>query len=79
MSLQEYEMVRVRQLLSSPEDYDGWCVNLRPPRIGDIGTVLNTLEAPGLPARYVVESSQPDGITVWFSDFQEEELECIER
>ena len=78
MGLQEYEMVRVRQVRSSPEEYDGWRINQRTPRIGDVGTVLTILEAPGLPMRYVVECSQPDGITVWLSDFQEEELERLE-
>ena len=59
---------------SPPESYDGWRINQRPPRVGDVGTIVEILQAPGLSDRYVVETSGPDGITVWLGDFQAEEL-----
>ncbi len=73
----QYELVRVRQLLRTPESYDGWRVNQRPPQVGDVGTLLDILHAPGIPDSYVVESSDADGVTVWLGDFAEDELEPL--
>jgi hypothetical protein len=75
--LKQYGLVRVRQLLQAAVEYDGWRVNQRPPQVGDVGTLLDILNAPGLPDRYVVESSGADGITVWLGDFAAEELEAV--
>jgi uncharacterized protein YjaZ len=75
--LKQYGLVRVRQLLQPAVDYDGWRVNQRPPNVGDVGTLLDILQAPGLPDRYVVEASGADGITVWLGDFAGEELEAV--
>jgi hypothetical protein len=61
-------------LLRLSEAYEGWRVNQRPPRVGDRGTVVDILQAPGLPDKYVVEASGPDGITVWLGDFTADEL-----
>ena len=78
-TLRQYGMVRVRRLLRPPDAYDGWRVNLRPPRVGDVGTVLDVLS--GIndgPDGYVVESSGPDGVSVWLGDFLATELEPLE-
>jgi hypothetical protein len=76
--LPQYALVRVRQLLRSPEEYDGWDVNQRPPRIGDVGTIVDVLTALGIPEEdYVVECSGPGGIEVWLGDFTFEELELV--
>jgi hypothetical protein len=75
--MKQYRLVRVRQLLQPAGEYDGWRVNQRPPQVGDVGTLLDILNAPGLPDRYVVESSGADGITVWLGDFAAEELEAV--
>jgi len=77
--LRQYGMVRVRELLQPPDAYNGWNVNQRPPRVGDVGTVVDI--SPGVdggPDRYVVESSGPDGVTIWLGDFSAAELELIE-
>lgn len=76
-SLEQYGVVRIRQLLQPATEYDGWRVNQRLPQVGDVGTLLDILHAPGLPDRYVVESSGADGITVWLGDFAAEELEPV--
>lgn len=73
--LRLYEAVRVCQLLQRPSEYDGWRVNQRSPQVGDTGTLVEILHAPGLPDRYVVESCGPGGITIWLGDFAAEELE----
>lgn len=78
MSLQQYGVVRIRQLLRSPEAYDDWRINQRPPRVGDQGVIVDILQAPGLPDNYVVESVGPDGVTVWLGDFTDEELEAAD-
>lgn len=75
--LKEYEPVRVRQLIQSADDLDGWRVNQRAPTPGDVGTLLDILTAPGLPNKYVVECSGKDGISIWLADFFEEEIERV--
>ena len=48
------------------------------PSVGDVGTLLEVLHAPGLDNRYVVECvHDTDGTTVWLSDFSEDELEPV--
>lgn len=73
--LREYGLVRVRALEDAPDRYDGWRVNRRPPAVGDVGTLLDRLSAPGHPDRFVVECSGGDGTTVWLADFRAEALE----
>jgi hypothetical protein len=77
-TLKQYSLVLIRQLLQPPEEYDGWRVNQRPPRVGDVGTLPDILHGDGVPDRYVVEASAPDGTTVWLGDFAAEELELVE-
>jgi hypothetical protein len=73
----QYEPVRIRHLQREPDSYDGWRVNQRPPQVGDVGVLLDILTALGVPDRYVVESSGPDGVTIWLADFVEDELEPL--
>ena len=77
--LEQYGLVRIRRLLQPPTEYDGWRLNQRPPQVGDVGTLLDILHAPGLPERYVVESSGSDGMTVWLGDFAADELEPFDE
>ena len=76
--LQQYQLARVVQLRYPVTTYDGWRVNRRPPAIGDMGTIVEILHAPGLPNKYVVESSDADGIAIWLADFDAEELMPID-
>ena len=75
MPFEQYSLVRVRQLLQSPDHYDGWGFNQRPPQVGDIGTLLDILQTPGSPDGYVVECSGTDARAVWLGIFTVEELE----
>lgn len=75
--LRQYGLVRVRRQLNAPETYDGWRVNQRPPRAGDVGTLLDVLTAAGHPDRYVVECSGEDGVSVWLADFLADEIEPV--
>ncbi len=74
-TLEQYQLVRVKQLLQPPSEYDGWRVNKRHPRIGDVGTLVDILRADGLPDRFVVECCKTDGTTVWLADFHRDELD----
>lgn len=74
----EYELVRVRQLIQSADDLDGWRLNERAPAPGDVGTLLDILTAPGHPIKYVVECSGKDGLSIWLADFFEEEIERVQ-
>lgn len=76
-ALKPYAVVRVLQLVAHEIDRDGWCVNLRSPQTGDIGTLVDVLHADGFPSRYVVECCNPDGTTVWLSEFVSKELELV--
>lgn len=77
-TLEQFGLVRIKRLRQAAEAYVGWRVNQRPPRIGDVGTLLDILHSAGSPDRYVVESSGTDGVTVWLGDFAAEELEPLE-
>ena len=77
--LKQYSLVRVRKLLHPPEHYDGWGVNKRPPQVGDKGTIVDILQAPGAPDNYVVESSAQEGTATSLGDFSSEELEAADE
>lgn len=70
-----YDRVCVRQLLHPLGHYDGWHVNQRPPQVGEAGTIVEILQAPGMPDRFVVECSGADGVCIWLGDFSAQELE----
>ena len=76
-TLRQYEQVRLRQLLRPPEAYDGWALNQRPPQVGDVGCLVDILQAAGVTNSYVVEFSGPDGVIVWMGDFSTSELEPV--
>lgn len=75
--LVQYSTVRVRQLEKPLETYNGWNVNQRPPAIGDVGTIVDVLEAPGMPSKYIVESSGLNSSTAWLGEFCAAELESM--
>ena len=74
-ALKQYDLVRICQILRPPHDYDGWRLNKHTPQVGEVGTLVDILQAPGLPDHYVVECTASDGGTVWLSEFLAEELE----
>lgn len=76
--LKQYHLARIVQLLLPPEVYDGWRINRRPPQIGDAGTIVEILQAPGLSHKYILESSASDGTTIWLGDFDAEEIESAD-
>lgn len=76
--LTPYSRVRVRQVVRTPDQYDGWRINRRPPAVGDVGTIVEILHAPDLPPAYVVEMTEPGtGTTLWLGDFHADELDPL--
>ena len=72
--MKEIDVVRVIKLLTPNRHFDGWGPDRRPPRIGDVGTIVHV----GVPNEaYMVECSDKDGSSIWLADFVAEELECI--
>jgi hypothetical protein len=55
-------------------DYDGSENVARPPKVGDIGTVVHVIPAKDSATKYIVESVDSNGYTIWLADFVEEEL-----
>ena len=78
LELVQYNPVQVIALLFTIDTYDGWRVNQRPPAIGDTGILIEILEGRGFPNKYVVESSDDEGFTIWLADFDAEELKPID-
>ena len=76
-SLTQYSSVCVVKLLYPLEEYNDWRINQRNPQIGDSGAIVEILNAPNLPDKYVVEAVNPDGTTRWLSDFDADELEAV--
>jgi hypothetical protein len=65
-------------MLRDTSQYDGWGVSKRPPEVGETGTLIDVLHAPGLPDHYVVEKTDSaTGLTIWLADFEKEELEAV--
>jgi hypothetical protein len=78
-NLKPQTVVRVRQLIHPFEYYDGrQGMNKRPPKVGDMGRVLQFLHVPERPVAYAVESiDSQDGAPIWFGAFSPEELEPV--
>ncbi|HEY6073723.1 MAG TPA: hypothetical protein VIV15_10095 [Anaerolineales bacterium] len=76
----EYDVVRVTKLLKPERDFMGSEDTKRPPRVGDIGTIVDIPE--GSSDYYVVECVDSDegswGATLWLADFVSDELELVE-
>jgi hypothetical protein len=77
MLLKEYDVVRIVRLLHPAEHYDGWKLNRRAPKIGDIGTMVDIQQVATLPTNYIVEASSLDGVPDWLGDFAAEELKLV--
>jgi hypothetical protein len=82
LDLCEHSRVRIKQLPLSPEAYDDWEGNQRPPRVGDMGIVISIYQRPGSPEGYCqmvecVECVEPGGAPLWLGDFSAEELEPV--
>jgi hypothetical protein len=70
MEIREYDVVRVVNLKIPSRSFDGTAGVMRPPKIGDRGTVVHEYRPEDLTAPVVVESVDENGMTIWLADFE---------
>jgi hypothetical protein len=75
MKFKEYDVVKVVSLLTDSRRIDGTESIMRQPQVGDVGTIVYVLDDSGDESKYIVESVDQDGMTVWLADFKHSELE----
>jgi hypothetical protein len=73
-TLAEHNLVRVIWLENEPRRFIGSPGVARPPRLGDIGAIVNTYSA----TTFAVECIDAQGMTVWLADFHLGEIESID-
>jgi hypothetical protein len=74
--LEEFDTVRVCQLIGSADSHVAMSGRTRPPAVGDEGVVIDWTQTPGKDdplSRIIVES--PD----WLAVFRRDELEVVSR
>jgi hypothetical protein len=75
----EYDVVRVARLLKPERPYEGTQSVARPPRVGDVGSIVHDYGAEGATELFAVEMVDPDGLTVWLADFGPDEIELVSQ
>ena len=73
---EEYDVVRVKKLLTPSRSFDGSQDIARAPKIGDEGAIVHLSETNDQ-TLCVVECVNKEGRTVWLADFVPEELELV--
>ena len=71
----EFDAVRVVRIDGVPEDHLASSQSLRPPRVGDLGTVVDRRDDEGGQTRFVVESTADDSRLIWLAEFRADEIE----
>jgi hypothetical protein len=70
--------VRVVELTGSAMDHLVVLTSERPPRVGDIGTVVDiSTRLGGVGRHYTVELRHPDARPIWLAVFAAHELEVV--
>jgi hypothetical protein len=73
-----HDSVRVIALTGAARDHLVVLTSERPPRVGDIGTVVDiTARLGGVGRHYTVEFRHPDARPVWLAVFAAHELEVV--
>lgn len=70
----EYGVARVINLQRPDRHFQGTDGVRRPPRVGDIGTIVYAYDL----TSFAVECVNADGLTVWLADFFSEELKFLD-
>lgn len=76
MALEVYDVVRVVASIAS-ERIGERLSDAKDVCIGDLGTILMVLPAPGVPTAYEVECVDPDGHTRWLATLFADEIERV--
>jgi hypothetical protein len=72
-----YDTVQVVKLLEEGRYYRGSCGAMRPPQVGDTGTVVEIESRQGGDDLYYVEAVDEGGSTIWLAAFQLGEISPI--
>jgi hypothetical protein len=78
----EYDTVRIVALHGSAESHLALSESVRPPAVGDVGTVLDLTGSsdPRDPrTRFIVESNEGGAAMTWLAEFSSDELEVLSR
>lgn len=77
-AIAEHDVVRIVSLTGSAEDHLVISTSERPPRVGDVGTVVNITDRMGGVGRhFTVALSHPDGRPIWLAVFAAHELDIV--
>lgn len=75
LMFEEYSLVRIIKLNEANRPFDGTKGVMKPPKIGDIGTIVHIVERTNpTDTIYIVEKVSPTGATIWLADFRQDEL-----
>lgn len=78
--IEQYDIVEVIRLTRPTRGTWGSPSVNRQPKVGDVGTVVEKWVAPpSSPGCYLVECVDKNGLTLWLSDFEEDELRRRDR
>ena len=75
--MQELDCTKVIKLSEADRHFDGTEDVMRPPAIGDVGTIVMVHRTAAEIVAYTVECVGNDGDTIWLSDFLPEEVQPI--
>lgn len=70
----ELDVVRITSLGSVERAVDGSPGVVRQPVVGDLGTIVHLIR----PTRFIVECVDNQGMTVWISDFDLDEVQVVD-
>ena len=70
------DVVRVRSIERLPDD-DALRFGRRLPQVGDAGTIVGIVRAPGIVDAFMVKALDADGATAWVAGFTADALERI--
>ena len=77
-TIAEHDTVRIIALTGSAEDHLVIATSERPPRVGDVGTVVDiTDRLGGVGRHYTVQLSHADDRPIWLAVFAKHELELV--
>lgn len=70
----ELDVVRITSIGSVERAVDGSPGVVRQPVVGDLGTIVHLIR----PTRFIVECVDNQGMTVWISDFDLDEVQVVD-
>jgi hypothetical protein len=70
----ELDVVRITSIGTVERTVDGSPGVVRQPVIGDLGSIVHVLS----PTRFIVECTDSDGLTLWISDFDLDEVQVVD-